>query len=684
MDYSRIEAEAIALLEKMTPEERFDLVASSDPDEPDSDRCIKAIERVGIPQINLADASGGISINFRTSYGNTKEPTAFPCPMLLAATWNPELSYMYAKAIGEECRACNIHFLLGPGVNIYRSSLNGRNFEYMGEDPYLTATMASSYVKGMQSTGVAATVKHFLCNNEEYKRRGCNVIVDERALHEIYLPGFKAAIDAGVFGVMTAYNQLNGEWCGQSEEVASKLLREELGFKWLCMTDWTSTWDGEKVAKSGVDLEKPWGLALKKVKDKLIGTPDIDRMALNIIKTCIAAGLYKKDYRDPSLYESFTEHERIAKIVNDEGIVLLKNNGILPFNNVESGYKILVSGNCAKRLELSGGGSARVKGYNLVTYFDVLVKEFGEAAVSYAENPTDEQIKSADLILLFCGYVQDYRDKYYEGEGFVRPFELPDNDLITRCTELNPSTVVCIVAGGGVSMDWADNAAAIIHSFYGGQTGPHSLVDILTGRVNPSGKLPFSIEYKFEDSPAYGYDKIEPNWDKPYYDIPEEKRSSFFCKDDGSCYTYDLEYKEGIFVGYRWYESKQIKTRFPFGHGLSYTTFEYEDLEVTINNDIVHVSFYIKNTGNREGAEIAQIYVQDVESSVPRPVKELKGFKKIFVKPGEAKSVEIELDQSAFSYWDPERKAWTLEHGEFNILVGASSSDIRLRKTIKL
>ncbi|NLC68065.1 MAG: glycosyl hydrolase [Clostridiaceae bacterium] len=682
-DLNKVEAEAMALLEKMTAEERFDLVASGDPDMPGASNTIMAIKRLGIPEINLADATGGISVNFRTAFGNTKEPTAFPCPMLLAATWNTELSRAYARAVGEECRACGIHFLLGPGINIYRSSANGRNFEYMGEDPYLTASMASSYVESMQSTGVAACAKHFICNNEEYKRRGCNVIVDERTLHEIYLPGFKAAVDAGVLGIMTAYNQLNGEWCGQSYYVVTELLKEELGFKWLCMTDWTATWDGEKVAKSGTDLEKPFGQALKKSKEKLLGTPYIDRMAFNILKTCIAAGFYKKDFKKPELYELFEEHERIAKKVNDEGIVLLKNDGILPLSISESDCRILVSGNCARRLELSGGGSAQVKGYNLVTYLDSFIEEFGEETVVYAENPTDEQIRSADCIFLFCGFAQDYRDKFYEGESRARPFDLPDDDLITRCTMLNPATVVCVVAGGGVRMDWAGKAAAIIQAFYGGQTGPKSMVDIITGRVNPSGKLPFTIECKFEDSPAYGYDKIEPNWDTPHYDIPEIKRDTFFCKEeDGSCYTYDLEYKEGVFVGYRWYESKQIKTRFPFGHGLSYTSFAYENLIIKKENDMVYVSFCVKNVGHREGAEIAQVYVQDVESSVPRPIKELKGFVKLMLQPGESKKVEIKLDRSAFSYWDPAVKAWTLEPGEFVIHVGASSSDIRLKGNI--
>jgi beta-glucosidase len=681
MDESAIKAKE--MLEEMTPEERFNFVSSYAPGTPDDDITIMPVERLGIPRIHLMDASGGLRIFGTILPQKMEKSTAFPCPLLLSATWNKELAYDYAHAVGEECRAVGIQFLLGPGVNIYRSSRCGRNFEYMGEDPYLTSTMTTDYIKGMQSTGVAATVKHFLCNNDEYNRRSCNPIVDERTINEIYLPAFKAAVDAGTWGAMTAYNQFNGEWCGQSEEVVTKLLRDKLGFEWLCMTDWTATWDGEKVANSGTDIEKPYGLGLQRSKEQLLGSPQIDRMVFNIMRTCLEAGLYDKDFEDPSYFDTFAQHEELAKRVNDEGIVLLKNNGILPLSIRKKGVKILVSGNCATRRELSGGGSAHVQGYNLTTYFDALSDLFGADAVSYVQEPTSDEIANADMVFLFNGFSEDYETEFYEGENRNRPFELPDNDLIEKCTSANENTVVCIVSGGGVSMDCMEGAAAIVHTLFGGQTGPASLVDILTGAVNPSGKLPFTIEYKFEDSPAYSEKEREPNRDKPYYGMPDIKRDSF-CWDsiDGPCYSYDLNYTEGIFVGYRWYDSKKIKPRYAFGHGLSYTEFIYDNLAVEQKDDKVYVYFQIKNAGNKEGMETAQVYVHDAESTLPRPEKELKGFAKVNLMPGETKNVKIQLDAGAFSYWSTEKGDWWLEAGEFDILVGASSADIRLIKNI--
>ena len=326
-----------------------------------------------------------------------------------------------------------------------------------------------------------------------------------------------------------------------------------------------------------------------------------------------------------------------------------------------------------------------MKGYNLTTYFDALSDLFGGDAVSYVQEPTSDEIENADMVFLFNGFSEYYETDIYEGENRNRPFELPDNDLIKKCTSANENTVVCIVSGGGVSMDCMEGAAAIVHTLFGGQTGPASLVDILTGEVNPSGKLPFTIEYNFEDSPAYSEKEREPNRDKPYFGMPDIKRDSF-CWDsiDGPCYSYDLNYTEGIFVGYRWYESKTIKPRYAFGHGLSYTEFIYDNLAVEQKDDKVYVYFQVKNAGNKAGMETAQVYVHDTESTLPRPEKELKGFAKINLMPGETKNVKIELDTSAFSYWSTEKGDWWLEAGEFDILVGASSADIRLKKTITI
>jgi beta-glucosidase len=667
LSYEAADRKADSVLVLMTLDEKIAFVGG------DRSFFLRPLPRLALQEVYMTDATQGVHIRekFRDvdlSQYQLERSTAFPCPLSLASTWNPGLSYKYAEAIGEECRAGGIGILLGPGMNNYRHSQCGRNFEYFGEDPFLRARMIEEYVKGVQSTGTVATLKHFVANNTEFFRRRSNSIVDERTLHEIYLPPFKAGIDAGAKAIMTSYNLLNGEWCGQSETVINNILRKQLGFKWLVMTDWWSVYDGAKLAASGQDLEMPHAVALNDVQKLMSGgkvrVVDIDRMAKSILRAYFAMKLNDRK-KEPAFYDNFENHELIALQTAREGIVLLKNDhDILPLKrDVKT---ILLTGEYVDKLA-AGGGAAAVKGYNNRLMLDELEKEFADK-INYVKNPTLDQIKSAQVVL--CNVGTD------DTEGSDRPFELPEDQerRVTDCVNNNSSTVVIVTSGSGIRMTgWNEKASAILYAWYGGQIGNKALAEIIAGKTNPSGKLPITIEREFKDSPGYGY-------------IPENEVLYTGWIDERSHPVYDLHYNEGIFVGYRWYEKKNIEPLYPFGYGLSYSNFEYGDLKVSKDkfneNDTITVSFTIKNTGSKQGLEIAQLYVQDIESSVPRPVKELKGFQKVDLDPGQSKSVLITLAKKDFSFWNP--GGWFAEKGTFVIHVGSSSKDIRLKKQIEL
>ncbi len=679
VDIKTVEERAEKIISEMTLEEKIQLVGGH------NFFYVKGFEKYGIPQFYLSDATQGVHLRKELSSSLDKS-VAFPCPLALTATWNPQLAYEYARCIGEECRAGDIAVLLGPGMNIYRISQNGRNFEYFGEDPFLAARMIENYIVGVQSTGTIATLKHFLCNNNEYHRRTTNAIVDERTIHEIYTPAFKAGIDAGAMAVMTSYNQVNGEWAGQSKFVIDTLLRKSLGFKWLVMSDWWSTWDPEKTIKSGLDLEMPGDPlmdkpafqkrgditvkknAMKLLNEGKISESDINRMAKNIIKTFIAMGLYDRPVKDLQYLNNFKHHEEIALQTARESIVLLKNrNNLLP---VSSNKKILLTGDFVETLP-GGGGSANVEGYDIITMYEALKNKFGDM-ITHIKEPTDEEIKNADVVFLSAGTL--------DSEGWDRPFPLPQEmeENILRITSLNPNTVVIVNSGSGIRMtDWYEKAGAILYAWYPGQKGNIALAEVLAGNFNPSGKLPMTIEKEFKDSPGYGY-------------IPENADLNTNWDDDLNMDSpiNNIEYKEGILVGYRWYDAKKIEPLFPFGYGLSYTEFKYDNLKIEPSlfdgNGKVKVFFDITNAGNYDGAEIAQLYVKDIESSVLRPEKELKGFKKVFLKSGETKKVEIEITEKDLSYWDTKTGNWKAEAGDFEILIGASSRDIKLKGKLTL
>jgi len=630
---------------------------------------IKGYPEFGLPELYLSDATGGVNIRRKLSQ-QLEKSVAFPAPIGLAATWNPDLAYAYAHSIGEECRAGGIAVLLGPGMNIYRQSQCGRSFEYFGEDPFLVSRMIERYVRGVLDTGTIPTLKHFLANNTDYHRRTSNSVLDERTMHEIYLPGFKAGIAAGAMAVMTSYNQVNGEWAGQSAFVIDDLLRKQLGYRWLVMTDWWSVWDAEKIIRSGQDLEMPGDKFMKAdgmnlIKSGKVTEAQIDRMAKSIVRTEVAMGLCDRPIKDESLLANYPLHEKIALQTAREAIVLLKNQeGLLPLKK-GAAKKILLTGLLIEKLP-RGGGSAEVEGYNTVTMGEALKSVYGETLLIESA-PTDEQISSADAVLLSTGTL--------DNEGWDRPFALPEKHeaFVKRVVALNPRTIVIVNSGGGIKMsDWNEAAGAVVYAWYPGQIGNRALAEILCGEVNPSGKLPITIERCFEDSPGANY-------------IPagEHLYTGWEPDNEFTRPVYQIEYKEGIFVGYRWFEAKKIKPLYAFGHGLSYSSFKYSDLTLSpgpVRSDgTLAIEFKVTNTGTVEGAEVAQLYIRDVAASVPRPEKELKGFAKTVLAPGESRLVKIQLCVRDLGFWDVQQHGWKTEPGTFQILVGGASDRIALQ-----
>lgn len=634
-----------------------------------SDFFFNGVPEKGIPYVYLSDATQGVHMRNNlpdpSMVKQLEKSTAFPCPIMLSATFNPELAYVYAKSIGEECRAGGIEVLLGPGINIYRDSQCGRNFEYFGEDPYLTSKMAENYVKGMQSTGTAACLKHFIANNLEFNRRRSNSVIDERALYEIYLPGFKAGVDAGVATVMTSYNQLNGEWCGQNEYVIKNLLRGYLGFKGGIMTDWKSVYDWEKVVKSGQNIKMPGNKHFyidadpsQLLKEGKITEKDIERMIRPIIATCIAFDLYDRDKYDTSLLSKLAEHEANAYKVASEGIVLLKNNGILPLSASNSG-KILVTGKFLNEIP-RGKGSAAVEGYNNVSLTAAMRDCFGKD-VEFVRNPSKEAVQNADIVIVSVGTI--------DSESVERPFALPSKEeaFVKNIVSQNANTIVLVNSGSGIRMtDWAGDAAAVIYGWYPGQTGFRAITDAITGKINPSGKLPMTIEKEFADSPAKN--------SVPAGSALVRNTNEHLVK------VFDVNYDESVLVGYRWYETKNIEPLFPFGFGLSYTTFSLDKAKLSAKNieagKPVKVSVTLTNTGNREGAEVVQLYVSEKNPTVLRPKKELKAFKKVVLAPKAKSVVEFEVDSNALAFWDDKTHGWKVNDGEYVISLGTSSADI--------
>ena len=678
ISYNKAFEKADSILKLMSLEEKIEIIGGHDI------FFTKGYEKYGIPAIRFSDATQGISLIDYTDH--LEKSVAYPAPIMLASTWNTNLSYKYAESIGEEARAGGITVLLGPGFNIYRISQYGRNFEYFGEDPFLVSRMVENYVIGLQNTGTVATLKHFVANNSDYRRRTSNSVVGERALREIYMPGFEAGINAGAMAVMTAYNQVNGEYAAQSEYVINELLRKELGFKWLVMSDWLSIWNAEKALKSGLDLDMPGetedGIyhpddheeylrqeAGRLLEEGKIDESDIDPMVRNILTTIFAMEMPDPSVKELRYLDNFDQHVEVALETAREGVVLLKNEGILPFQPTGDQY-IQVVGDYADSLAV-GGGAAYVIGYDQKDLLTALQEQFGNA-VRYNENPSDQEIQNASLVLYTVGT--------YDSEGSDVPFDLKpsDNDEILRLAALNDNVGVIMYTGGGKNMSkWNNEVEAILYGWYPGQIGNQAIAEIIAGITNPSGKLPVTIEKDFKDSPGY-----------PYLPEGEALYDDFEFDFDLDHPVHDIVYDEGVFVGYRWYEQKNIEPLYPFGHGLSYSMFEYSKLKTSAKsyktgNDVL-VKVDITNTSELNGQEIVQLYIRDIKSSVRRPIKELKDFMKVELDPGETKTVHFTLKERDFAFWDTNQNKWVVEPGDFEILVGSSSVNIHLNALITM
>lgn len=652
---------------------------------------LPGIPEKGLPYIYMADASCGLRVNkqlVEKKIIKKSKTTQFPATIALAASFNPELASDYARSIGEECRAEGVSVLLAPGMNIYRNSQNGRNFEYLGEDPYLTSQLVAAYVTGLQSTGTLCSLKHFLCNNTEFYRRRENSIVDERAIMEIYTPAFKAGIDAGAATVMTAYNKVNGEWAGQSKEVITDLLRGRLGFRGLVMSDWRSVYDWSKIVPSGQNVDMPGDPIFyidqnprKLVEDGRLTEKQIEDMIIPQIATCIRYGLYDRvrngEHFSSEFASKLESHKDVAYQTALEGTVLLKNNGILP---LDPSKKVLLAGRFANKLP-QGGGSSKVKGYDLVTFEQALNSVVG-GNLTVIEKPSKEDFARYDVVVVATGTL--------DAEGTERPFAMDKNDeaLVRLAVETNPNTVVVINSGSAVRLGgFVDSAAALLYGWYPGQNGYQAIADIIYGKRNPSGKLPFSIEREFAHSPAVN--TLPAGADlKHAQGNPNEK---MFLS-----WSYDVKYEEGVFVGYRWYEKMYRDGVIPepylyaFGHGLSYTTFDISNLKILgkgkekVMNETLKVQVTLANTGNVEGAEVVQLYVAENNPTLPRPLKELKAFRKVNLQPAKKQVVEFILKRSDLAFWDVETHNWKVNPGEYTIFVGNAADKATNTLTFKV
>jgi len=653
-----VEARVEDLLRKMTLEEKIDLLGGR------RDFYTLAIDRLGIPALKMADGPMGVR-----NYGPS---TAYPAGIGLAATWDTAMAHRIGSAMGQDARARGVNILLAPAVNIYRVPVNGRNFEYYGEDPFLAGQTAASFILGVQSQGVIATVKHFALNNQEYERRTISAEVDERTMHEIYLPAFRAAVQQGkAWAVMASYNRINGTYATANELLETQILKKDWGFRGILMSDWGAAHDGIADALAGLDMEMPSGKFMNRetllpaVKSGQVPESVIDDKVRRILRAAISMAFFDRPPETAHQPLDSPESDQVALEGARESIVLLKNgNQALPLDRQRI-HSIAVFGPNAHPAVDVGGGSARVAAFHDVSVRDALASS--GARVDYvpfvppdagrvAEHSAESALAAKDDAAVVCVGFQPAT----ESEGFDRTFELPmgQKELIEAVARANPRTIVVINSGGAVDMSgWVDQVAAVLQAWYPGQESGQAVADILFGVANPSGKLPASFERHWGDSSA----------------------DANYPGSDGKVF-----YKEGIFVGYRQFDRSDVKPLFPFGYGLSYTTFAYAGMRLDQQGPKVRVHFSVKNTGARSGAEVAEVYVQEVNPNVPRPLKELKGFARVFLPPGETKEVQVELDRSAFSYYDAVTHAWKVDPGEFRILVGSSSADIRLTAALRM
>lgn len=654
------------LISQMTLEEKASLCSGKDAWH------TKTIERLGIPSIRMSDGPHGLR-KADELFDKSVPATCFPTAVTLASSWDRELLEKVGKAIGEECQAENVQILLGPGVNIKRSPLCGRNFEYYSEDPFLSSEMAKHFIKGVQSEGVGTSIKHFAANNQEHRRLTVDAIVDERTLREIYLASFERAVkEAKPWTVMCSYNKVNGNYASENEFLLTQILRKEWGFEGFVVSDWGAVNDRVLGLSTGLDLQMPYDgghgdrKIIEAVKSGKLPEEVLDRAVERILNIIFRA---LENKRENTTYDK-EAHHKLAREVARECFVLLKNeDNILPLKKEGT---IALIGAFAKKPRFQGGGSSHVN----PTKVDDAVEEItklveGKANILYAEGynlendiPDEKLIeeakeiaKMANVVVIFAGLPERYESEGYDRDHMKMPES--HNKLIEEIAQVNPNLVVVLSNGSPVEMPWIEKSKAILETYLGGQAWGGAVADVLLGVANPSGKLAETFPKKLADNPSYLF-------------FPGEKDRA--------------EYREGIFVGYRYYDKKEMEVLFPFGYGLSYTNFEYSDLRLDkkelVDREILKVKIKVKNTGKVRGKEIVQLYVKDVKSSVIRPEKELKGFVKVELEPGEEKEVEFELDKRAFAYFNMDIKDWYVETGEFEILIGKSSRDIVLKDTI--
>jgi beta-glucosidase len=751
-----VESRVDSILGKLTLEQKVDLIGGVDP------MFIREMPSVGWPRLKMSDGPLGVR-----TWGPT---TGYAAGIALAAAWDPELAERVGASIGRDARARGVHFLLGPGVNIYRAPMNGRNFEYFGEDPFLAGRTAVGYITGVQGQGVVATVKHFVANNSEYDRHRLSADMDERTLREIYLPAFEAAVKEGHVGaIMDSYNLLDGVHLTQNAWLNDSIAKHEWGFDGIIMSDWDATYDGVAAANAGLDLEMPWGKFMNRatllpaVRSRAVTTATIDDKVRRILRTAIRFGFLDRDQTDVSIPADSRAARQVSLQSARESIVLLKNDGgVLPLDAKRT-RTIAVIGPDAWPARPSAGGSATIQGFDAVSILSGITNYLGDSAiVLYARGlPSENEIydqlvpwgpivamtdhwqgmftaeaSGAHLVLVQAdcafrltvddslvveqGEEEEYTphsaelpltagrpvhlrlvfgahagpvhvglgiravatlvdseatriasradaaivsvgfDPSTEKEGTDRTFALPwgQDALIKAVAAANPRTVVTVTAGGNVAMDpWIDRVPAVLHTWYPGVEGGTAVAELLFGATNPEGRLPVSFERRWEDNPTH---------------------DSYYPTSGAGTGEPHVIYSEGVFVGYRYYVGAATKARFPFGYGLSYTTFAFDHLVATPER----VSFDVTNTGTRAGAEVAEVYVGDSSAWVKRPAKELKGFKKVRLAPGETQRVEIPLDAQSFAYWDVKGHRWRTDPGRFVIYIGDSSEHTPLTATV--
>ncbi|NLM45987.1 MAG: glycosyl hydrolase [Firmicutes bacterium] len=635
---------------------------------------LKGLERAGIPDIMVADGPHGLrkqaAPDDRPGVRDSVPATCFPTAVGLAAAWNCELLTAVGRALGEECLQEGVSVLLGPGMNIKRSPLCGRNFEYFS-DPYLAGACAAALVRGVQSVGVGTAVKHFAVNNQEKYRMSVNAVVDERALREIYLAGFEKAIkEARPWTVMAAYNKLNGVYATENKELLTGILREEWGFDGLVMSDWGATDDRVRALAAGMDLEMPSSggindrLLVEAVRKGVLPEEKLDAAVKRVLSLILTTAAHKRE----GFRCDMEAHHKLARRAASEGMVLLKNEGgLLP---LPAEAKIALIGQFAEKPRYQGAGSSLVNPFRLDTALAAGLARLG-GKLSYAPGydiknaaakekllaEARETARAAEITVILAGLTDEY-----ESEGFDREhLQLPDshNRLIESICQVTDKVVVVLFNGAPVLMPWLDRVPAVLEAYLPGQAGGSALWDILLGDINPSGKLPETFPSAENDYPAAHYFPMGPE---------------------------QVEYRESLYVGYRYYDTAGTEPLFPFGHGLSYTTFVYSGLTLSRDrlreDEELTVTLTVENAGDLAGAEVVQLYVRDPESSVFRPEKELKGFAKVYLLPKEKKVLTFTLDKRAFAYYDVARHQWQVESGEFAILAGASSRDIRLCKHV--